>query len=210
MTVTHHTRIGDAVLSEFIVSSAYAFLVIMATEQPETLLGEAIFGWIGLTAPIVRIIFAIVPIPEGLNGVPPFEAIGVYRHILAACLLIAYACFVRSRRHWRYWGERISSTLFVAGGQAGSRRRVALFGYRRMLLGLVAAVFLLLFWENRVPALVDYIFAASWTYVRAPLLTTIAYTFACYAVALRFSLIRPRYYRGKPRTDDPQNGSRAS
>jgi len=59
-----------------------------------------------------------------------------------------------------------------------------------MLLGLVAVVFLLLFWESRVPILAEYLFTASWTYVRAPLLTAIAYTFACHAAALRCSKIK--------------------
>ena len=190
MTITGRPTIADSTLFQFISSSAYAVLVATGAGQTHTLSGQAVSGWIDLTAPVVRIIFAVVPIPDGLNGAAALRGLGVYRHILAACLLIACVCFIRSCGYWHYWGERLASALSSTVRPAGSRRLIALLGYRHMLLGLAAAVFLLLLGENQVPALADYLFAASWTYVRAPLLSAIVYTFACHAVALRCSIIK--------------------
>jgi hypothetical protein len=130
----------------------------------------------------VQVLFALVPTPDKPVPGPLIEAIEDYRHILAACLLISCGCFVYSRRHWCDRGEGFRDTMCVPASRPGSRRRVAIFGYRRMLLGLLAITFLMLFGESHVPALASYLFTERWTYTRAPLLTTIAFAFACHAV----------------------------
>jgi hypothetical protein len=191
MTTAHRATIGDVVLFEFVVTSVYALFVIMGVMQPETLLGVMVGDWIDFTAPAVQVLIPPVPVPDGFGEGALFAAIGVYRHILAACFVIACGCFARSRRHWRYWGERIRGRLSTATGSPGSRYRLALFGYRRTLLGLVAVMLLALFVETQMPAIAGYLFGASWTYIRAPILIAIAYLFACRAAALRISLIKP-------------------
>jgi len=190
MTIPSRPTIADSTLFQFISSSTYAVLVATDAGQTHTLSGQAVSRWLDLTAPVVRIIFAIVPIPDGINGAAALHGLGVYRHILAACFLIACVCFICSCGYWHYWGKRLAGALSSTVESAGSRHLIVLLGYRHMLLGLAAAVFLLLLGENQVPALADYLFAASWTYVRAPLLTTIVYTFACHAVALRCSIVK--------------------
>ena len=192
MPTTHHPTIGDSVLVEFILASAYALLITLGAEHPETLLAAAVAGWIDFTASAVQVVFAFAPLPDGFREGALFNAIGVYRHLLAGCLLIACGHFVRSRRHWRHWGERLIGPLSAATGRPGNRRRIALSGYRRMLLGLAAAMFLAFFLEAQLPAIAAYLFGAKWTYIRGPMLTAAAYSFACHAAAFRVSLIRPR------------------
>lgn len=191
MPTTHHPTIGDSVLFELILASAYALLITLGAKHPETLLAAAVAGWIDFTSPAVQVVFALMPVPDGPGEGGLFDTVWVYRHILTACLLIACGHFVRSRRHWRHWGERLIGPLSAAAGRPGNRRRVALYGYRRMLLGLAAVMFLALFLEAQLPAIVAYLFGAKWTYIRAPLLTAMAYSFACHAAAFRVSLIRP-------------------
>jgi hypothetical protein len=192
MPTTHHPTIGDTVFFEFMLASAYALLIILGKEHSETLLAGVVESWIDLTAPAVHVLFALVPVPDGLREGALSDTIWVYRHILVACFLIACGGFVRSHRHWRYWGDRLRGPLFAAIAGPRRRRRFALFGYRRMLLGLVAVMFLALFVEAQLPVVADYLFGASWTYIRAPLLTAAAYSFACHAAALRVSLIKTR------------------
>jgi len=189
MPTTHHPTICDCVLLEFMSASVYALLITLGTGHPETLLAAAVASWIDLTAPAVQVIFALVALPDSLSEGEHLDGVVVYRHILAACLFIASSHFVRSHRHWRHWGECLIGPLSVVSGRLGNRRRVALFGYRRMLLGLAAAMFLALFVEAQIPAIAGYLFTANWTYIRAPLLMAVAYSFACHAAAFRVPLI---------------------
>ena len=180
-----HPKIGDAVLFEFIVTSTYSLLITIGTGQPETFLGMAVEKWIDLCAPAVQVLLVLVSVPDGVaEGTHP-DAVGVYRHILAACILIACGHFVCSRRHWRNWSEHINGRLSAATACPESRTSIALSGYRRMILGFVAAMLLALFLEAQVPAIGGYLFRADWTYIRAPLLLGAAYSFACQAAALR-------------------------
>lgn len=80
MPATHHPTIGDAVLFEFIMTSAYALLIIMGTGQPETLFGTAVEKWIDLFVPTVQVLFALVPLPDGVTDGAHSEAVRVYRH----------------------------------------------------------------------------------------------------------------------------------
>jgi len=192
MPDTHHPTIGEAVLFEFVIASAYALLIIIGTGQPETFFGMAVEKWINLFVPAVRALFALVPVPDGIAEGSRSDAVWVYRHILAACILIACGHFACSRRHWRYWSETLKGHLSAAPGCPESRSSIALSGFQRMILGFVAALFLALFVEAQVPAISDYLFRAGWTYVRAPLLLAAAYSFGCYAAALRVVLTNPR------------------
>lgn len=192
MPAPHHPTIGDAVLFEFIMTSAYALLIIIGTGQPETFFGMAVEKWIDLCVPTVEVLFALVPVPDGVADGAHSDAVWVYRHILAACILIACGHFVCSRRHWRYWSGHLKGRLSAATGCPQSRFSIALLGFRRSILGLVAAMFLALFVEAQVPAFGDYLFRTGWTYVRAPLLLGAAYSFACQAAALRILLTGPR------------------
>jgi len=84
MATRHQRRIDEAVLSEFILGSSYSLLAIIGARQPEYLLGKIVTGWTYLTAPAVRMLFAMAPISDGLTGVGDFEGVGLYRHILVA------------------------------------------------------------------------------------------------------------------------------
>lgn len=192
MSTIHHPTIGDAVTLEFITTSAYALLIILGTGQPGSLFGASVESWIDFSAPTVRILLALVPVPDSAAGGAHSDAAWVYRHILAACIIIACGHFICSCRHWRSWSEHLSGFLSAASGCVEKRRSIALLSYRRMVLGLAAAMFLVLFAESQMPFIDDFLFHASWTYVRAPLLLGAAYAFACHAAALRILLNKTR------------------
>ena len=171
------------------MSSGYLLLVAIATKQPDSMLGTLVSGWISLSAPIVRFLFVVVPISNEISGTEAFAGLTLYQHILAVNILIACCCFVLSRRYWRSWNGRIEDALSKRAIRPSIARYIAFVGYHQLVLGLLAIFFVILFGEHQVPTLASYLFTPGWTYLRAPVLTAVAYLFACYAAALRPSLI---------------------
>jgi hypothetical protein len=190
MTRWHEPTIRDAVLGEFAISIGYLLLVAIATSQPDSRLGLLVAGWISLSAPIVRYLFAIVPMSNELSGAEAAAGLALYHHILAVNMLTACGCFLVSRRHWRAWNARIEDALSTPARRPDLVRYRASIGYHQMVLGLLAIFFVMLFGEYQLPTMAGYLFTAGWTYLRAPLLTALAFSFACHAAAFRRSLIR--------------------
>jgi hypothetical protein len=56
-----------------------------------------------------------------------------------------------------------------------------------MGLGVAAALITLIYGDSMFAGLGDWVFAQSWTFLRAPLLATLAFSFACYAAAFRWA-----------------------
>jgi len=189
MTRRYELTIREAVLVEFILSSCYLLFVAIATRQSDSILGTFVAGWISLSSPMVRFLFAIVPISNELSGTEAVAGLALYQHILAVNILIACSCFALSRRHWRSWNAGIEDALSKGARSPSIARYIAYVGYHQLILGLLAIFFVMLFGEHQVPTLAGYLFTPGWTYLRAPILTAVAYLFACYAAALRPSLI---------------------
>lgn len=125
MPATQPPTIGDAVIFEFITARAYALLIVLGTGQPGALFGASVESWIDLSTPTVRVLSALVAVPGGAAGGTHSDAVWVYRHILAACILIACGHFICSRRHWRYRSEHLSGSLSAATGGVEKRRSMA-------------------------------------------------------------------------------------
>ena len=145
MSVAHRRTIGDVVLLELTAASAYALLISLGTGQPDTFFGMADEKLIDLFVPAVQALFALVPLPDGVAETANLNAGREYRHILAACILIACCQFVYSRRHGDNWSEHIKGRLSAAACSPESRNSTALFGLptndtwlgRRAALGTV-------------------------------------------------------------------------
>ena len=161
LTTRDEPTIEEAVFFELALTSSYALLISMGVQQPDTLLGQVVEGWIDLTASAVRVALVLVPAPSDLSENAAREGIATYRHILSACLLIACACFMHTRQTWSRWAERMTSTVLAATAGADSRRCLVLYCYRRMIVGFFAVVLLMLFGEHQIPAVANYFFTAS-------------------------------------------------
>jgi hypothetical protein len=57
-------------------------------------------------------------------------------------------------------------------------------GYYQMIFGAVATVILMLYADQLLKGLTETLYTQPWTFLRAPLLATLAFAFACNAVAL--------------------------
>ena len=181
-----HSTVFDAVLRQFTISVAYALVIVCV--DAEGYISELVQGWIEMTAGIVGIVFVLVPESARSVGAGWPNGVGVYRHVLAASLVIATASFVGSRSHWPYWAAQLRGRLRRVSGRTARVRDAALFGQSQMALGLIATGLLLLFGEWQLGEIGNYLYAHSWTFLRAPLLATLALGFACYAVAFRLCI----------------------
>ncbi|MGO9392728.1 hypothetical protein [Rhodoblastus sp.] len=54
-------------------------------------------------------------------------------------------------------------------------------------LGVAAALIILGYGDGMFAGLGDWVFAQSWTFLRAPMFATLAFSFACYAAAFRWA-----------------------
>jgi hypothetical protein len=182
-----HPTVADTLLRQFTISVAYA-LVVIAFVDAQSYIGELVRGWIETTAGIVETVLVLVPEPTRSVGTGGPNGIGAYRHVLAASLAIATVSFVGSRSRWPCWAAQLRGRLRGVSGRTGRVREAALFGQSQMALGLIATVLLLLFGEWQLGETGNYLYAHSWTFLRAPLLAALALWFACYAVAFRLCI----------------------
>ena len=70
-------------------------------------------------------------------------------------------------------------------GHSGSSKTCCDIAYRMMVLGALAAIFLLLFLGAGSDAAKSWLVTERWTYLRAPLLATACFAFVCHAIAIR-------------------------
>ena len=140
-----HRTIYNVILIEVLMSFAYTLFIIVLGAQPEGLIGGAIRWWIQETTELWPFLL-LVPAPDGSDGSPSADQVGVYRHVLAASIAIALTILLLSRRHWRYWAVCTNANLTQVLGGRWAARHAALVGYRRTVLGLVAMALLVL-WE---------------------------------------------------------------
>jgi hypothetical protein len=175
------------VLFGFRVSVVYA-VIIIAFADAESSVGELVRSWIEITSRILQMVFAFVPEPARSTSADISSGISTYRHVLTASLVIATASFVGSHSHWPYWAAQLGGRLRCVSGRTGKLRDAALFGHSQMVLGLIATMLLLLFGEYRLGETGTYLYAHSWTFLRAPLLAALAHWFACHAAAFRLCI----------------------
>jgi hypothetical protein len=113
----------------------------------------------------------------------PFHA-PLYRHIVAASTFAYLVLFLALRRRQ---SQSSAATLAAFGRSCdyGSQVELACAGYYQMGLGVAVALITLVWGDGMFAGSDDSVFAQSWTFLRAPLLATLAFSFACYAAAFR-------------------------
>lgn len=182
--------IGDVVCFEAAVSLSYGVLIIGFAADTEGLGASLVRWWIGFTSGITRLLLVLVPDPSDLVGSDHASEVAVYRHVLVFSLLIACAIFAAFRAQRPHWAAHAKASLARLSPPGQSPGQAARIGHCHMLQGLVATVLALLYGERYLGSAAALLFAEPWTFLRAPLLATLAFAFACHATALRRCMAR--------------------
>lgn len=174
--------IGDAVLIQALLCFGYCALVILGTGAGGAIAATT-RSWIDSCSVLTNAwLFAV---PEHRH---PGSAVDVslYRHIVAASTFASLVLFGALRRHRSQWAA-LTLAAFWQRREQGFHVELARTGYYRMGLGLMTVSMILLYGDGALASFGDFVFTQSWTFFRAPLLSTIAFAFACYASALRWA-----------------------
>jgi hypothetical protein len=180
--------ISQFVFADLAIGCAYTLLTIAAVERPNDTLGSLMRQWIEFNAGAVQAILFFLPEPQSTTSFGLADRIASYRHALVACTLFMVTSVLASRRHWPQWANQFVIRLRATGMPTDRVPDAALLGYRTMIIGIVAVMFLLLFAEPRGDGAMGFLYGNSGSFFRAPALTAIAGAFACHAAALRSCL----------------------
>jgi hypothetical protein len=113
------------------------------------------------------------------------RSLQLYWLLLASCSTVATCFFLACRSRWNSWGAAVARVLADTGLNEEELTEAALFGFRKMILGLLGAIFLLVWDEYRFGRSETLLYSEPWTFFRVPVLTSLAFAFACYAAAFR-------------------------
>jgi hypothetical protein len=184
--------IPQIVLASTLTGLAYTILVVIGAERPESLLGRIIQTWVAFTRHLVDVALFLAPAPNFSPNSALEEKIADYRHLLVVCTLIMVWSVLSSRAYWPHWAECLEARLGAGHGQRRSATFFLIFAYRTTILGIIAVAFLMLFGEPRGERAVTFLYAGSWSFFRAPVLTAVACGLACRAAALWHCLTHER------------------
>jgi hypothetical protein len=141
--------------------------------------------WIHFSSALTDAVLVAIPMPDAWAE-HPYET-EVYRHLLAASIMLTVATFLAFRRRWAHWGRRTEMIVKrIPPGQETSDE-LAQKGYYQMVFGAAATIMLMLYADQLIRSLTEALYTQSWTFFRAPLLAILAFALACNAVALRFA-----------------------
>lgn len=181
--------IGHAIRFEFELTLGYAVLIIVFADRTGSFAGVALHHWIMLTAPVAEMILFSLPDPPGWTArrlaAGGVDAVMMYRHILAFCLLAAGMCLLTTQRSWSVRASQLSMAMDRAQMNPDLVPGTVRFRYRLMVLGAVGSILLLLVLDFHSFDQTGLFYEASWTFLRAPLLVAGATLFVCHAIALR-------------------------
>jgi hypothetical protein len=161
---------------------AYTFLVALAVIYPDSVGGQILTTWITTTDRAARVHLGL---SEPSMAAAAADGVIFYRHVFAVSLTAATICFVATRGHRAAWTEAILRQSGFSRTQRGAAKFTFFMGQRLAMLGLVAAALLLLFAEYKSAEAGWPLGWGTWRFFSAPILITVAFGFACYAMALR-------------------------
>ena len=183
-----HWRVGAVVRIQAAISLGYGLLVIGLTAFPQQFGGAAVRWWIRATGSLTQGLLVLVPDPADLVGSENAAMVAIYRHLLAFSLIIACGTFMVFFRNRPQWAARANAGLDRLSLSHGCQAEIALIGHVRMVQGLVATLVILLYGERWWGQATAIFYTELWTFLRAPLLTTLAFAFACHAATFRLCL----------------------
>ena len=176
--------IAHFAIADLAIGCAYTFIVLLSLLGHEGWPGQAMRRWLQVTDGAITALLFFLP---AAGSPPPSDELSgvlVYRHLLVACAISTFACVWISRRHWPAWTNRFLVRLSPAGTPASRRSDQVLTAHRIVVLGIAAAVLLLLFAEPRSAGAVNLLHGNGWALFRAPILLAVVCFLACHAAML--------------------------
>jgi hypothetical protein len=189
--------IAEAATFQLAVTCIYTFLVIAATGHPKSLTAQLVNFGVVATDQVLGLLFGS-PVEPEVDALMP-EGVAVYQHVLLVCIIVIAITFSMTRQYRRNWADSLRHRFRIPLGKCGSMERL-MVGYRLAVLGLTATALLAFLGEWRLSEAGWDLYTPSWTFLRAPILTSIGFWFACHVEALRFGLLRQS--RDQAHTDD--------
>ena len=177
--------IADAALTDLVIGCAYTLLVAMSLARHDSWLGLATGRWVQFTDGIVESVLLFLPDPR--SSLPPnmVSRVLAYRHLMVACAIVTVACISISRRYWPAWSRCFYARLRSSGSPAPRYTDIILTAHHRAVIGMAAAIFLLLLAEPRRELSSQLLYGNSWAFFRAPLLLSLICFLTCHAAVLR-------------------------
>ena len=179
--------IRSATLVEAQICLGYAAVILVAAGWGGVAADLARW-WIHLSSVLTDAVLVLLPMPDAWVSHPHETA--MYRHLLAASILLTLAAFLACRHRWAQWGRRAELVVRHMPPERETPDELAQTGYYRMVFGTGAAIMLMLYADQLIESLTETLYTQSWTFLRAPLLAILAFALACNAVALRFACRR--------------------
>ena len=126
-------------------------------------------------------------LPDPRSSQPPdmVSRVLAYRHLMVACAIVTLSCMTIARRYWPAWSRSFFARLRRSGTPAPRYPDIILTAHHRAVIGVVAAIFLLLLTEPRSENAVQLLYGNTWAFFRAPLLLALICFFACHVAMLR-------------------------
>jgi hypothetical protein len=179
--------IRSATLVEAQICLGYAAVILVAAGSGGVAADLARW-WIHVSSVLTDAVLVLLPMPNAWANHPHETA--MYRHLLAASILLTLAAFLAFRHRWAQWGRRAELVVKHMPRERETPDELAQTGYYRMVFGTGAAIMLMLYADQLIESLTETLYTQSWTFLRAPLLAILAFALACNAVALRFACRR--------------------
>ena len=178
----HNVTLRDAVALEAIVATAYAGALIITSSSSDGLAAAAGRSWLEFSRGFVDVVVWRAPLSPQHDEMPGVrEGLFVYRNVLVFSLVIATVFFLSFQQHWTRWRLDLEAVLQRKAWPARNVRQLADVGYHQLIWGAVAVVLLLLFGDGALVRLHPGLYDVAWMHLRAPLLTSLAFAFACHA-----------------------------
>lgn len=175
--------LGNAIAWQFVCATGYSAAILALGGESADLLGVLVNEWVLLANRFVRTVTFFLPEPLHTFGV--LDLFDLYQHILVFSLLIAGAWLWMLRPHWDSWASELYPAAIGNAQTFRERQDMLQYCYRVMVLGALAAIFLLLFLGAGSDVAKPWLVTERWTYLRAPLLVTACFAFVCHAIAVR-------------------------
>jgi hypothetical protein len=173
--------LGNAIAWQFVCATGYSAAILALGGDSADLLSVLVNEWVLLANRFVRTVTFFLPEPPHTFGV--LGLLDLYQHILVFSLLIAGAWLWMLRRHWGSWANELYPAAIWKSRPFRQQQDLLQYSYCMMVLGALAAIFLLLFLGAGSDAK-SWLETERWTYLRAPLLATACFAFVCHAIAV--------------------------
>jgi hypothetical protein len=174
--------LGNATAWQLFCATGYSAAIVALGGESVDLLSILVNEWVLLANGFVRTVTCFLPEPpDAMDVLGPLD---LYRHILVVSLLIAGAWLWILRPHWDSWANELYPAAIWNARTFRQQQDLLQYSYCIMVLGALAAIFLLLFLGAGSGAK-SWLFTERWTYLRVPLLATAGFAFVCRAIATR-------------------------